>query len=157
MAGQGFCTCDKHICDFCMSGETDQSAQVRSTGITEKEPSLTRLQCPCIELCALTASEIDRRPELVSQSFADTAHPMAHETHRLGYFLRTKKIFELFERLWGGCFAANVVLKCSTQLFLRVWFFRFSLQPPKCPENVFSKCGGFFFERTFECSNEDIF
>ena len=34
VAGQGFCTCDKHICDFCMSGETDQSAQVRSTGIT---------------------------------------------------------------------------------------------------------------------------
>ena len=76
VAGQGFCTCDKHICDFCMSGETDQSAQVRSTGMTEKEPSLTRLQCQCAELCALTASEIDRCPELVSQIFADTAHPM---------------------------------------------------------------------------------
>jgi hypothetical protein len=76
VAGQGFCTCDKHICDFCMSGETDQSAQVRSTGVTEQEPPLARLQCKCDELCALTASEIDRRPELVSQFFADTAHPM---------------------------------------------------------------------------------
>ena len=91
-----------------------------------------------------------------------------HETHRLGVFssnetfkrrlfLRTKKNFELFERLWGGCVAANIVMKCSTQLFLRVWFFQSSLQPPECPENVFSNCGGFFFQRTFECSNEDIF
>ena len=56
--------------------EPDRSAQVRSTGITEEEPSLTRLQCRCSELCALTASEIDRRPELVGQIFADTAHPM---------------------------------------------------------------------------------
>ena len=45
----------------------------------------------------------------------------------------------------------------STQVLLRVWLCRFSLQPPKCPENVFSKRGGFFFERTFERSNEDIF
>ena len=53
-----------------------------------------------------------------------------------------KKILELFERLWGGRLAANIVIKCSTQVFLRVWLFGFSLQPPKRPENVFSKCGG---------------
>ena len=58
--------------------------------------------------------------------------------------LRTKiissneEIFELLERLWGGRFAANIVIKCSTQVFLRVRFFGFSLQPPKCPENMFS-------------------
>ena len=76
---------------------------------------------------------------------------------RTKIFLRTKKTFELFERLWVGCFAENIVIICSTQLFVRVGFFRFSLQPPKCPESVFSKCGGFFFERTFEWWNEDIF
>ena len=76
VAGQGFCTCEEHICDSSMSGETYQSAQVCSTGTTEKEPPLTRIQCPCPRFCALTASEIDRHPDLVSQLFADTAHPM---------------------------------------------------------------------------------
>ena len=61
---------------FACREKTDQSAQVRSTGITEKEPPLTRHQCRCAELCVLTASEIDRRPDLVSQLVADTPHPM---------------------------------------------------------------------------------
>ena len=73
----------------------------------------------------------------------------SNETFERRLFLRTKKFFELFERLWGGRFAANIVIKCSAQVFLRVWFFGFSLQPPKCPENVFSKCGGLFFERRY--------
>ena len=75
----------------------------------------------------------------------------SNETFERRLFLQTKKFFELFERLWGGRFAANIAIQWSTQVFFRVWFFGFSLQPPKCPENVFSKCGGLFFERTFEC------
>ena len=81
----------------------------------------------------------------------------SNETSERRLFLRTKKRFELFEHLCCGLLAAHIAIQCSTQVFLRVWFFGFSLQPPKCPENVFSKCGGLFFEPTFECWNEDIF
>ena len=50
-----------------------------------------------------------------------------NDTFERRFFLQTNKIFEPLERLPGGRFAANIVIKCSTKVLLRVWFFGFSL------------------------------
>ena len=93
----------------------------------------------------------DSFASVLSNTCADPWNPplgvfSSNETFERRFFLRMEKSFELFERLCCGRFAANIAIKCSTQVFFRVWFFGFSLQPPKCPENVFLKCGGLFFE-----------